>query len=85
MAAEIEVSWADRATLKAGLTAVDLSVETKPLNHVLNKFGVRSTINRLIFQPNGREQLTKLLRFFDHENSQTGVAVTRHFMESDSN
>lgn len=85
VAAEIGTSWADRASLSAGLNAVDLSVEAKPLNHVLNKFGVRSTINRLIFQANGREQLTKLLKLFDHENSRTGVAVTRHFMDSNSN
>ncbi|MGN7725263.1 hypothetical protein ACTJIL_05485 [Luteimonas sp. 22616] len=83
--AEVGSSWADLATLKAGLTAMDLSVQAKPMNHLLNRFGVRSTINRLIFQPNGREHLTKLLRFFDHENSKTGVAVNRHFLESRSN
>lgn len=82
--AETGTSWADRATLKAGLSAVELSLGVKPLNQLLNRFGVRSTINRLIFQPNGREQLTKLLRLFDHENSRTGVAVARHFMESNS-
>lgn len=82
VAAEVGTSWADRASLSTGLSAVDLSVEIKPLNLVLNKFGVRSTINRLIFQPNGREQLVKLLKLFDHESSRTGVAVSRHFMEN---
>lgn len=84
VSAEIGNSWADHATLSAGLNAIDLSVETKPLNYVLNKFGVRSTINRLIFQANGREQLSKLLRLFDHEHSKTGVSVTRHFMAAGS-
>lgn len=81
VAAELGSSWADRASLSVGISAIALSVESKPLNMALNRFGTRSTINRLIFQPNGREQLMKLLRFFDHENSKTGVAVARHFME----
>ncbi|MEO7398336.1 MAG: hypothetical protein ABIW84_07220 [Ilumatobacteraceae bacterium] len=84
VAAEAGSSWADRATLSAGISAVDLSVEAKPLNHALNKFGVRSTINRLIFQPNGREQLKKLLQLFNHGNSATGAAVLHHFMTSTS-
>lgn len=78
--AEVGTSWADRATLSAGLNAVDLTVAMKPLNFIRNKFGVRSTINRLIFQPNGRAQLAKLLKLFGHETSGTGVAVTQHFM-----
>lgn len=81
VAAEVGSSWVDRATLKAGLTAVDLSLETKPLNHLLNRFGVRSTINRLIFQPNGREHLTKLLKFFGHNTSKTGYTLTQHFLK----
>lgn len=85
VSAEIGVSWTDRATLSAGLSAVDLSLEFKPLNFALNRFGVRSTVNHLIFQPGGREHLNKLLRLFDHENSKTGVAVVRHFMESGAN
>lgn len=78
--AQVGTSWADRATLSAGLNAVDLSVATEPINFMRNKFGVRSTINRLIFQPNGSAQLNKLLRLFGHENSRTGVAVMQHFM-----
>lgn len=82
VAAATGSSWADRATLKAGLTAVDLSLEARPLNHLLNRFGVRSTINRLIFQPTGREHLTKLLKFFGHESSKTGYALRQHFLTS---
>lgn len=74
-------SWTDRATLKTGLTAVDLSLKIKPLNQLLNRFGVRSTINRLIFQPNGSEQLKKLLKLMDHEKSKTGFSVMQHFLQ----
>ncbi len=84
VAAKIGSSWTDRATLSTSLSAIDMKMEMKPLNYVANKFGVRSTVNRLIFQPNGREQLTKLLKLFDHQHSTAGAAVVHHFLKQEA-
>lgn len=72
-------SWLDRASLTTGITSVSLAVESRPINWVLNRFGVRSVLNDLIFRPGGRPQLAKLLGFFSHSDSALGAEIVRHF------
>ena len=76
---ETSGSWLDRASLTAGMTSVNLAVESRPLNWMLNKFGVRSVLNDLVFQPGGRPQLAKLLHFFGHSQSALGIQAMQHF------
>lgn len=77
--AKISGSWLDRASLTTGMTSVNLSVESRPINWVFNRFGVRSVLNDLIFRPGGRPQLAKLLGFFGHSDSALGAEIVRHF------
>lgn len=69
----------DQAILSAGISAISLSVAGRPYNWISNQFGVRATINKLVFQPSGRVHLHKVLDMFGARNSPASFDIMRHF------
>lgn len=66
-------------TLSIGIDSFKLALKANPLNAIVNKFGVRSIINNLIFDANGQKELKRLLGFFGHHASPTSLKVFEHF------
>lgn len=66
-------------TLSIGIDSFKLALKANPLNTIKNKYGVRSIINKLIFDANGQKELKRLLGFFGHHASPTSLKVFDHF------
>lgn len=72
-------------TLSIGIDSYKLSFKADPVNAIKNKFGVRSIINKLIFDANGENELKRRLGFFDHHASPTSLNVFEHFGSKNKN
>jgi len=66
-------------TYSAGIGVLKVAMKGQPINTIQNQFGVRSTINKLIVSNSGNSDLRKLLGFFGHRNTRTGMSVLEHF------
>jgi hypothetical protein len=66
--------------MSLGLGVLKLAIKTDPVNLLKNQFGVRSTINSLIFDKPGRNALKKLLRWLGEEHSAAGYNVIQSFV-----
>jgi hypothetical protein len=63
-----------------GIDLLKVAVRHDPINQLQNQFGVRCLINNLVFSRSRHGDLQKLLSFFGHRTSPTGLKVTDHFL-----
>ena len=66
-------------TFSASIGTLKIAMKGQPVNAILNQFGIRSTINKLMLDRTGNQELKKLLSFFGHKNSSTGMTILEHF------
>lgn len=69
-------------SMTAGLGIFKLSVAGDPINLIRNQFGVRATLNNLIFGPNGKNELSKYVRMFGEQGTPIGYEISQHFSKS---
>lgn len=67
-------------TFTTGIGVLKISLKKDPVNSLVNQFGVRSLVNRLILANTGVAEIKKLLGFFGHEKSVIGLKVIDHFI-----
>lgn len=72
-------SKASPITMSAGIGIFKLSVQGRPLEYVRNQFGIRATLNKLIFGGSGKAEIKKFVGFFDEQRSAVGMEVERAF------
>ncbi len=58
-----------------------VAIKGQPLNPLVNQFGIRSMVNKLILSRSGTSDLKKYLGFFDHKNTVVGMKVVEHFSQ----
>jgi hypothetical protein len=62
------------------LSWLSMSWSTNPVDKILNKFGVRAILGRLLVSPQGEQGIKKLLRMFSEENSRLGLEASKHLL-----
>lgn len=75
-------SKASPITMSAGIGIFKISYQGHPLEDLRNQFGVRATLNKLIFGGTGKPEIRKFVRMFDEGNSDIGFEVERAFTSS---
>jgi hypothetical protein len=65
-----------------GIDFLKAAVRGDPINSLRNHRGVRSMINKLVTARSGSAELGKLLDFYQHRNSETGLKVLEHFSQA---
>jgi len=70
---------AGRVDMSLNLGLLKFSLKGDPVNLLQNQFGVRSTINSLIFDKPGRQALKKLLKFLGDADTSSGYKIFEHF------
>lgn len=68
-------------TFTTGIGVFKVAVKGQPFNTLINQFGIRSTVNKLILSRSGTSELRKYLGFFDHKNTAVGMKVIEHFSQ----
>ncbi|MFM2483286.1 hypothetical protein [Celerinatantimonas sp. YJH-8] len=69
-------------TMEAGMGIFKMVTQTNPMNTLKNQFGIRATLNRLIFGSNGKQEIKKFIDMFDQRGSVVGLDIERHFMKN---
>lgn len=69
-------------TMEAGIGIFKLAMQFDPINALQNQFGIRATLNKLIFGSNGRAEIKKYIKMFDQQSTSIGYEIERHFTRS---
>lgn len=69
-------------SMKINMGIFKLSVDLgKATNYAKNQFGVRAMLNKLIFGPNGKQELRKFVKMFDADKTSVGSEVEQYFSQ----
>ena len=66
-------------TMEAGMGIFKIATQSNPLNTLRNQFGVRATLNKLIFGSNGKPEIKKFVAMFGQKNTNIGYAIEQCF------
>lgn len=69
----------DSTTLSAGIGFLKIATKANPIRSARNQFGVRSTINRLIYHSSGRSALNRYCKLFGETGTATERLLQEHF------
>lgn len=70
-------------TMEAGMGIFKIATQGNPLENLKNQFGVRATLNKLVFGGAGSTELKKYVSMFGERGSEIGYEIERSFTESD--
>lgn len=71
-----------RVSMSIGIGIFKFTLSADPILAGQNRYGVRSTINSLIFDKPGKQALKKLLGFFGASNSIASYPIYEHFAKN---
>lgn len=77
------VDKADGTSFSASMSFLSLSTSYPLINKIMNSFGVRATINKLIFGPRGKKEMDHFLDLFGERRSKLGLRLRQHFLAQD--
>ncbi|WP_429183310.1 hypothetical protein [Aeromonas rivipollensis] len=69
-------------TMEAGMGIFKMVAPANPVNTLKNQFGIRATLNSLIFGSNGKQEIKKYINMFEQRGSAVGYDIERHFTKS---
>lgn len=69
-------------TMEAGMGIFKIANKGNPLENIKNQFGVRATLNKLIFGSAGRTEIKKYVRMFGEQGSEIGYEIERSFTQN---
>lgn len=72
-------SAADPVTMEAGMGIFKIATQGNPIENIKNQFGVRATLNKLVFGGAGRMEIKKYVKMFGEKGSDVGYEIERHF------
>lgn len=69
-------------TMEAGMGIFKISTQGNPIENIKNQFGVRATLNKLIFGSSGKSEIRKYVKMFGEKGSDVGYEIERSFTQS---
>jgi hypothetical protein len=69
-------------TMEAGVGIFKIATQSNPINALKNQFGIRATLNKLIFGSNGKPEIKKYIRMFEQSNTAVGYEIEKHFTKN---
>lgn len=69
-------------TMEAGMGIFKIATQGNPLENLKNQFGVRATLNKLVFGGAGTVELKKYVSMFGERGSEIGYEVERSFTQN---
>lgn len=69
-------------TMEAGMGIFKIAMQGNPLESIKNQFGIRATLNKLIFGSAGRTEMKKYIRMFGEQGSEIGYEIERSFTQN---
>lgn len=69
-------------TMEAGLGIFKMVTQANPINTLKNQFGVRATLNSLIFGSNGKQEINKFIEMFEQRGTAIGYDIEQHFTKN---
>lgn len=68
-------------TMTAGMGIFKIATQGNPLDDLKNQFGIRATINKLIFSGGGKPEIQKFINMFGEKGSSIGYEIERSFTQ----
>ena len=68
--------------MEAGMGIFKIAMQGNPLESIKNQFGIRATLNKLIFGSAGRPEIKKYIRMFGEHGSEIGYEIERSFTQN---
>lgn len=69
-------------TMEAGVGIFKFVTQFNPIETIQNQFGVRATLNKLIFGGTGQAAIRKYIRMFDEQGSSVGYEIESAFTQN---
>lgn len=69
-------------TMKAGMGIFKIGFKGDPIGGLKNHFGIRATLNKLIFMGSGKTEIRKYTKFFGEEKSEIGYQIEKAFSDN---
>lgn len=69
-------------TMEAGMGIFKISTHSDPIESLKNQFGIRATLNKLIFGSPGKTEIRKYVNMFGEKGSGLGYEIERSFTHS---
>lgn len=66
-------------SMEASMGIFKIATQGNPVENLKNQFGVRATLNKLVFGSVGASALKKYVRMFDEQGSEVGFEIERTF------
>lgn len=69
-------------TMEAGMGIFKIATQSNPIESLKNQFGIRATINKLIFGGGGKPEIRKYIHMFGEKGTSIGYEIERSFMQN---
>ncbi|CAH7054084.1 conserved hypothetical protein [Vibrio chagasii] len=69
-------------TMEAGMGIFKMVTQANPVNTLKNQFGIRATLNGLIFGSNGKPEIKKFINMFDQRGTAIGYDIEQNFTKN---
>ncbi|MEF1330636.1 hypothetical protein [Vibrio sp. M260121] len=69
-------------TMEAGVGIFKMVTQANPINTLKNQFGIRATLNSLIFGSNGKQEIKKFINMFEQRGTVVGYDIEQHFTKN---
>lgn len=69
-------------TMEVGMGILKISTKGNPIESLKNQFGIRATLNKLIFGSNGRPEIAKYINMFGERGTTIGYELERQFTKN---
>lgn len=69
-------------TMEAGMGIFKISTKGNPVESLKNQFGIRATLNKLIFGSNGKPEIVKYITMFGERGTSIGYELERQFTKN---
>lgn len=66
-------------TMEAGMGIFKIASNQNPVESIKNQYGVRATINKLIFGSSGKSEIRKYVKMFGEAGTGLGYEIENHF------
>lgn len=68
-------------TMEAGMGIFKIYTQSDPIGSLKNQFGIRATLNKLIFGSSGKSEIRKYVTMFGENGSGLGYEIERSFTQ----
>jgi hypothetical protein len=69
-------------TMEAGLGIFKIATQGNPIESIKNQFGIRATLNKLIFGAGGKSEIRKYINMFGEKGTAIGYEIEKSFTKN---